>query len=441
MSEVRDPEKKPEHEKKNDRDFISEKIVRPAPSKKQVGTRMATAACAGIIFGVVSAVCFVLTRPIMEQLSDGNKPTASAVSIPKDELESSVEAQETESASETETEPVEEMVQSALEHYRYTVDDLNSLLNSLRSKALAVDKSVVVVHSVQQNTDWFDNPVETTGLYAGVIIAKTSQELLILTPEDAVEQADSIKVTFENGNDVSGHMKQKDTTSGMAIVSVSAGDISTSLLKDLEPVPLGNSYQVRQGDMIASIGSPAGVVHSLDYGFVSYVVRSNPMVDQHCRMLYSHILTDADRGTFLMNTDGELIGWAVSASDSSAAGSNMAEIFGISDYKGILEKLSNGQGVPCVGIVGQEVTEVQMDGGMPAGIYVMNAVTEKPAYNAGIQNGDILTQIDKTPITSMKEYQAAVEKMTCGQTVHITVQRNGRDSYTQLEFDVTVGSR
>ena len=95
MSEVRDPEKKPEHEKKNDRDFISEKIVRPAPSKKQVGTRMATAACAGIIFGVVSAVCFVLTRPIMEQLSDGNKPTASVVSIPKDELESSAEAQET----------------------------------------------------------------------------------------------------------------------------------------------------------------------------------------------------------------------------------------------------------------------------------------------------------------------------------------------------------
>ena len=74
MSEIRDPEKKPE--KKNDRDFISEKIVRPAPSRKQVGTRMATAACAGVIFGVVSAVCFVLTRPILEQLSAGFLPTA-----------------------------------------------------------------------------------------------------------------------------------------------------------------------------------------------------------------------------------------------------------------------------------------------------------------------------------------------------------------------------
>ena len=440
MSEVRDPEKKPEHEKKNDRDFISEKIVRPAPSRKQVGTRMATAACAGVIFGVVSAVCFVLTRPILEQLSAGNRPTTSAISIPKDELESPVEAIENERVAETETEPVEEMVQTALEKYRYTVDDLNSMLNSLRGKAQTADKSVVVVHSVQQNTDWFDNPVETTGLYAGMIIAKTSQELLVLTPEAAVEQADSIKVTLGNGNDVSGHMKQKDAISGQAIVSISVQDISATQLRDLEPIPLGNSYQVQQGDLIAAVGSPAGVVHSMDYGFVSYVVRSNPMVDQHCRMLYSNILADAGKGTFLVNTNGELVGWA-QESDSPEASDRVTEVFGISDYKGILEKLSNGQAVPCIGIVGQEVTDAQVENGLPAGIYVMNAVTDKPAYNAGIQNGDILTELAGEPVTSMKEYQAALDKMTCGQVVHVTVARNGRDTYTELEFDVTVGSR
>ena len=438
MSEIRDPEKKPE--KKNDRDFISEKIVRPAPSRKQVGTRMATAACAGVIFGVVSAVCFVLTRPILEQLSAGNRPTTSAISIPKDELESPVEAIENERVAETETEPVEEMVQTALEKYRYTVDDLNSMLNSLRGKAQTADKSVVVVHSVQQNTDWFDNPVETTGLYAGMIIAKTSQELLVLTPEAAVEQADSIKVTIGNGNDVSGHMKQKDAISGQAIVSISVQDISATQLRDLEPIPLGNSYQVQQGDLIAAVGSPAGVVHSMDYGFVSYVVRSNPMVDQHCRMLYSNILADAGKGTFLVNTNGELVGWAQEP-DSPEASDRVTEVFGISDYKGVLEKLSNGQAVPCIGIVGQEVTDVQVENGLPAGIYVMNAVTDKPAYNAGIQNGDILTELAGEPVTSMKEYQAALDKMTCGQVVHVTVARNGRDTYTELEFDVTVGSR
>lgn len=438
MSEIRDPEKKPE--KKNDRDFISEKIVRPAPSRKQVGTRMATAACAGVIFGVVSAVCFVLTRPILEQLSAGNRPTTSAISIPKDELESPVEAIENERVAETETEPVEEMVQTALEKYRYTVDDLNSMLNSLRGKAQTADKSVVVVHSVQQNTDWFDNPVETTGLYAGMIIAKTSQELLVLTPEAAVEQADSIKVTFGNGTDVSGHMKQKDAISGQAIVSISVQDISATQLRDLEPIPLGNSYQVQQGDLLAAVGSPAGVVHSMDYGFVSYVVRSNPMVDQHCRMLYSNILADAGKGTFLVNTNGELVGWAQEP-DSPEASDRVTEVFGISDYKGVLEKLSNGQAVPCIGIVGQEVTDAQVENGLPAGIYVMNAVTDKPAYNAGIQNGDILTELAGEPVTSMKEYQAALDKMTCGQVVHVIVARNGRDTYTELEFDVTVGSR
>ena len=438
MSEIRDPEKKPE--KKNDRDFISEKIVRPAPSRKQVGTRMATAACAGVIFGVVSAVCFVLTRPLLAQLSAGNRPTTSAISIPKDELESPVEAIENERVAETETEPVEEMVQTALEKYRYTVDDLNSMLNSLRGKAQTADKSVVVVHSVQQNTDWFDNPVETTGLYAGMIIAKTSQELLVLTPEAAVEQADSIKVTLGNGNDVSGHMKQKDAISGQAIVSISVQDISATQLRDLEPIPLGNSYQVQQGDLIAAVGSPAGVVHSMDYGFVSYVVRSNPMVDQHCRMLYSNILADAGKGTFLVNTNGELVGWAQEP-DSPEASDRVTEVFGISDYKGVLEKLSNGQAVPCIGIVGQEVTGAQVENGLPAGIYVMNAVTDKPAYNAGIQNGDILTELAGEPVTSMKEYQAALDKMTCGQVVHVTVARNGRDTYTELEFDVTVGSR
>lgn len=228
-----------------------------------------------------------------------------------------------------------------------------------------------------------------------------------------MEQADSIKVTFENGKDVNGHMKQNDATSGMAIVSISTGDVDTSQLRDLEPMPLGNSYQVRQGDLLAAVGSPAGVVHSLDYGFVSYVVRSSPMVDQHCRILYSDILANAECGTFLINTDGELVGWGQAPLDNSGTENRVTEIFGISDYKGILEKLSNGQAIPCIGIVGQEATDAQAANGLPEGIYVVNAVTEKPAYNAGIQNGDILTQINGNPVKSMKEYQAALDKMTC----------------------------
>ena len=51
--------------------------------------------------------------------------------------------------------------------------------------------------------------METAGLYAGVAIAVTDQELLILTPEAAVEHADSIKVTFANGTEADGTIKRQ----------------------------------------------------------------------------------------------------------------------------------------------------------------------------------------------------------------------------------------
>lgn len=62
------------------------------------------------------------------------------------------------------------IVKSEMENYQYTVDDLNTMYGSLRSVATEVGKGVVAVHSIQHQVDWFDNPIETTGQYAGVLI-------------------------------------------------------------------------------------------------------------------------------------------------------------------------------------------------------------------------------------------------------------------------------
>ena len=114
---------------------------------------------------------------------------------------------------------------------------------------------------------------------------------------------------------------------------------------------------------------------------------------------------------------------------------------GISDYKGILEKLSNGQGAPYLGIVGQTVTETMALSGQPSGVYVVNAVAESPAYAAGIQNGDIITAVNGKTVTSMRDFQNAVEQLACGQEVVVLAARSGREHFTELEFSVTVGTR
>lgn len=423
------------------RRFITEKIVKQPLTRKQVITHILTSVCAAVLFGIVAAVSFVLAQPLASRYLGPEPTEAPSISIPRDEpYETTAAVPEEDETTQEESRPVEEMIQSAVKSYRYTVDDLNSLTNSLRSQVQAAGQSVVTVHSVRQNTDWFDNPVETAGLYAGVIVAKTDRELLVLTRQAAVSQADAIRVTLADGTDVNARMKQQDTISGLAVVSVDINDIDAETRSGLKPLVLGNSYLVREGDLIIAIGSPAGRVRSIDYGYVSYVMNNVQMVDRTARVFYSGISSDVDRGTFFINTSGELIGWAIEP-DKDEEDSSMVQIMGISDYKGILEYLTNGLGAPCIGIEGQVVTDSMIADGMPAGIYILNSIPDRPAYNAGIQNGDILTMINEKEIASVTEFQNIMSHLECGQLIHVTVRRNGRDIYTELEFPVTVGAR
>ena len=445
MPEKNDPGKK-QGEK---RQFINEKIVRQPLTRGQILKRLLAFFFVAVLFGVVAAVSFAVSRPLaVRYLGDETTQPESSISIPKDVPPETLPEQTEEVSTTQETEPIEEQVQSAIEKYRYSVDDLNSLYGSLRSLAQKASKGIVLVHSVRQDVDWFDNPVETTGAYAGAVIASTRRELLILTPEAAVGKADSIKVMFEDGTEVDGHIKQKDQISGMAVVSVNIDDVGESTWKTVETLALGNSYTLKQGDLVIAVGSPAGMVHSIDYGFISYVMKNAQVVDGVRRALYSDICANTQMGTFLINTSGELVGWATEELKSDN-NQHMTEVMGISDYKGILERLSNGLSAPYIGIYGQEVgagmtnqgVAQGLPQGLPEGVYVQNCVLDGPAYDAGIQNGDVITQIGEREISSMKDFQAALDNLASGQTVCVVVERNGRDQYAELEFQVTVGAR
>lgn len=431
----------PKRGQEGNRRFITEKIVKQPLTREQIVKRGLLFLLLAVLFGVVAAVSFVVAQPLALRYLGPEPEKESVISIPRDEPPepTTAEVVETETG-QAESEPLEEMLQAALNNYHYTVDDLDALVMALQSRVQSAGQAVVTVHSVRQNVDWFDNPLETTGLYAGVIIAKTDRELLILTREAAVGQADSIKVTFSDGTDVDGRMKQQDTLSEMAIVSVDTADIDKGILSKLEPLPLGNSYLVREGDLVIAVGCPAGMVYSVDYGFISYVQRNVQMVDRTARVFYSRISANTESGTFLINTNGELIGWALNP-DKDREEDALVEVMGISDYKGILENLTNGLGAPCIGIEGQVVSETMISRGMPAGIYILNTVPDRPAYNAGIQSGDILTMINGEEITSSTEFQNIMSHLECGQLIHITVRRNGRNDYAELEFPVTVGAR
>ena len=165
------------------------------------------------------------------------------------------------------------------------------------------------------------------------------------------------------------------------------------------------------------------------------------MTDGNARVLYADIKSKADAGTFLFNTEGELVGWATDRYEQDVD-TGMKTFMSISDYKGALELLSNGIQVPYLGIEGQEVTSEMEKNGMTSGIYMIAAAAESPAYNAGLQPCDILSGINDIKIEGMKNFQAQVEKLHVGDRITVTVQRNnGKDEYKESEFEVTVGAR
>lgn len=442
MQESRDPRKK----SGNERQFITENIVKRPLTRKQIIARGLLFLLLAVGFGVIAAVTFVLTRPAAEQLLRPEpEPEEATVTIPQDEMTEASLPEETESEeideSEAETEPVEKLVQDALENYRYTVGDVGAVVSALRTQAQKADRSIVTVRPVHQDVDWFDNLVETSDSYAGAVIAETDTELLIITLQAAVEDADSIGIIFANSEEADARMKQQDTISGIAIVSVEKEGLSEDTLESAVPLALGNSYLVKEGDMLIAVGGTAGIVHSSNYGFVSAIQTNMQMIDRTARILYSAIDADAGKGTFLLNLSGEMIGWAVMSGEETGSTVEMTEIMGISDYKSILENLINGLAAPCLGIQGQVVSDVMRENGMPSGIYVVNAVSDRPIYVAGIQNGDIITQINGHETISTNEFRNVIDGLICGQLIHVTVQRNGRDGYTELEFQVTVGAR
>ena len=142
-------------EKNGDRHFIKEKIVRQPMSRRQIARRILLTAFCGVLFGVVAGVCFAVSRPIAERhLGLGETEESQRVTIPKDEPETTAPPAPTTTAdSETESEPVGDVVQSEIAKYTYEAADVDRIFAGLRSVASEAAQGIVSVHSIQHPTD------------------------------------------------------------------------------------------------------------------------------------------------------------------------------------------------------------------------------------------------------------------------------------------------
>lgn len=437
------------HEQQKEFAFVTEQIVKRSGKKRWIKKVLGAMALA-VVFGATAGVTFALVLPFVRaRMPKEEETTREAITIPRDEP-ATTGAVQTETPAETDTmpvttpaetettRPVEDIVENVLAERGITLEDYTSIYNAMYEVVAQVNKSIVTVTSAESKMDLFNQPYEIKDETSGLIYNKTGSEILILTDMDGIHSADNIWVTFLDGTECEAVLRRADTVSGLAVLAI---DISSSEADFGEfPVAvLGNSYTVKPGDIAITVGNPFGYNYSMSYGIISSVKNSARAVDINYRVINTNILEGATGRGFLINTKGEVTG-VITKTFKNENTEGITTAIAISDLKGTLERLSNGEEILYFGIIGQDVTsEVEKELGLPKGIYVSEAVVGSPVYQAGVQSGDVIVEFDSTEVHTMKAFRNLLENHKSGDVISVTVMRKGREGYKSIEFEVELG--
>lgn len=385
------------------------------------------------LFGTVAAMFFVLFSSVNEKINNEDESESTTISFTLDEYEADVVEEE------EDTQPIEDIVQNAIDERKLTKDDLSSIYDSL--KELANDKmnSIVTVVSVVNEVDWFDNYYEKSGNTSGVIIAKDDNNIMILTNYDAILEADNLRVMLASGNMVEATLLKGDISTNLAVISIPLVELNVADIDKIDIADLGNSYIVEQGEPLIAIGNIFGYHNTMNYGIATAVRNVVQETDASYRLINTSIACERDGTGALINLDGQLVGIVTSKYNSDTS-SNLITAYSLSDLKVLMQQLSNNRDVTYLGIYGQSVTQaMQTSNGFPKGVYVTSTEPDSPAFVSGIQSGDIVTGINGAKVTSIKEYQQLLYSYSPGDVIMVSAMRLGREGYIGIEFQCTLG--
>jgi serine protease Do len=323
--------------------------------------------------------------------------------------------------------------------------------------------SVVAITNVgvsEVQTLWGTYQQESESAGSGVIIGKTDDELIILTNNHVISGSQQLTVVFSYDEDsddptaVEARVKGYDAERDVAVIAVDLDDCTDEILSNIKIAVIGDSDDLELGEQIVAIGNALGYGQSVTTGIISALNRYVELEGTDGTTISNYyIQTDAainpgNSGGAMFTMDGKLVG-INSAKVSSSSVEGMGYAIPISDIEDLVNDLMNmetkvelaeeEQGYLC--IAGQDVdsTTASMYG-IPEGVYVSSVYEGLAADNAGIEEGDIITEINGIEISSMSELKTQLSYIAGGDTVKITIVRLENRSYVEKEINVTLSS-
>ena len=295
--------------------------------------------------------------------------------------------------------------------------------------AALVTPSVVPITTeevIYSNWSWFGQRQVESGAGSGVII---SDDGYILTCAHVVDGASNVTVTIDDV-DYTATVVGSDTASDVAVLKIDA--------EGLTPAVVGDSNALAVGEEVVAVGNPLGNLSgTVTDGIISALnrdvsIQSNDGSILNLTLIQTNAsISPGNSGGGLFNMAGELVGIVNAKSEDSGA-EGLGFAIPINTAIAIAQDLQeNGyvSGRPYLGITYVAVTDestAQQLGVNAYGIYVVDVVSGSSADKAGLQPGDRIVSIDGSEIASRDDVTSIIDQHTAGDTISITVARDGQ---------------
>ena len=282
-------------------------------------------------------------------------------------------------------------------------------------------------------TNFFGQPVQTASAGSGFVLTKDG---FIVTNYHVVKDADTVKVTMYNGDEYDAKYVGGDEDYDIAVIKVEAAD--------LQPVTLGNSDNLNVGDHVLAVGNPLGeLTFSMSGGMVSCVNRAINVDGTPFNMIQTDAsINPGNSGGPMFNQYGEVVG-IVSAKYSSYSSESVEGLgfaIPINDVIAMIQDImTNGYvtNKPYLGITGGTMTSqmaAQYRYDVTEGVFVYSVEEGSAAAQAGLKMGDVILKVDDTEIESMEDLTAVKKQYSAGDTVSLTIYREGQETTVELTW-------
>jgi putative serine protease PepD len=259
----------------------------------------------------------------------------------------------------------------------------------------------------------------------------------LVTNAHVVGNADRVVVKFgQDGRSIDGEVKGADPSSDLAVVKIDPG----SAPRNAKPLQFADSRQVQVGDTAIAIGNPFGLDRTATEGIVSGIGRSIKAPNGFS--IDEVIQTDApinpgNSGGPLLDETARVMGVNSQIATAGNSQGNVGIGFAVpsNTVREVIPRLEKGDKIarPYLGVETSDPT----DPNAPAGAEVTTVTPGGPAEGAGVNAGDVITELDGQPVSGSTDVARIVNTKKPGDHLRIRIDRSGQD----VTLDATLQNR